>query len=152
MRRACVRACQVSSFTISGEVQCGTSAEQASARRLRERFPDTKRPPSLSATTSQILRIRETIAAYLRTARAVTCDARQIMVVAGSQQALDLCARVLLDPGAPVWIEDPGYVLLRSTLIVSGCHLVPVPVDHEGLNVAEGIRLCRNATAAFVTP
>jgi GntR family transcriptional regulator/MocR family aminotransferase len=96
--------------------------------------------------------LRETIAVYLRTTRAVRCEARQIMVVSGSQQALDLCARVLLDPGSPVWIEDPGYSLLRSALMLAGCDLIPVPVDGEGLDVAAGIRQCRTARAAFVTP
>ena len=95
---------------------------------------------------------REVIAAYLRTARAVNCDASQIMVVNGSQHALDLSARVLLDPDSPVWIEEPGYELLRHSLTLSGCRLVPVPVDGEGLDVAAGIKLCRNARAAFVTP
>src|ERR1700690_2579489 len=55
------------------------------------------------------LEFREVIAAYLRTARAVHCEASQIMVVNGSQHALDLSARVLLDPDSPVWIEEPGY-------------------------------------------
>ena len=95
---------------------------------------------------------REVIAAYLRTARAVDCDAGQIMVVNGSQQALDLCARVLLDRGSPVWMEEPGYDLMRHALMLSGCRLIPVPVDRDGLNVAAGIQLCRNARAAFVTP
>jgi GntR family transcriptional regulator / MocR family aminotransferase len=95
---------------------------------------------------------REAIAAYLRTARAVHCDARQIMVVSGSQQALDICARTLLDPGDRVWIEDPGYLLLRSALTLAGCDLVPVPVDGEGLDVAAGIRLFRDARAVCVTP
>jgi len=95
---------------------------------------------------------RETIAAWLRTSRAVDCDARQIMVVSGSQQGLDLCARVLLDPESRVWIEDPGYSLLRSALTLAGCDLIPVPVDGEGLDVAAGIRLCRKAQAAWVTP
>jgi GntR family transcriptional regulator/MocR family aminotransferase len=95
---------------------------------------------------------RECIAAYLRTARAVRCEARQIMIVSGSQQALDLCARVLLDPGSRVWAEDPGYYLMRSALTLAGCILIPVPVDSEGLDVAAGIRLCRKAQAAFVTP
>lgn len=95
---------------------------------------------------------RETIAAYLRTARAVRCDPRQIMVVSGSQQALDICARALLDPGARVWIEDPGYAFMRSALTLAGCDLVPVPVDSEGLDVAAGIRMCRRAQAAWVTP
>jgi GntR family transcriptional regulator / MocR family aminotransferase len=95
---------------------------------------------------------REVIAAYLRTARAVHCDASQIMVVNGSQHALDLSARVLLDPDCPVWIEEPGYVFLRHALTLSGCRLVPVPVDSEGLDVAAGVKLCRNARVAYVTP
>jgi GntR family transcriptional regulator / MocR family aminotransferase len=95
---------------------------------------------------------REVIAAYLRTARAVRCEASQIMVVNGSQHALDLSARVLLDPESPVWIEEPGYEFLRHALTLSGCRLVPVPVDGEGLDVAAGIRLCPNARVAYVTP
>jgi GntR family transcriptional regulator/MocR family aminotransferase len=75
-----------------------------------------------------------------------------VMVISGSQQALDLTARVLLDPGSPVWIEDPGYELLRDALRMAGCRLVPVPVDREGLDVAAGIRRCRRARAAYVTP
>ena len=95
---------------------------------------------------------REVIAAYLRTARAVRCEASQIMVVNGSQHALDLSARVLLDPDTAAWMEEPGYELLRHTLTLSGCRLVPVPVDGEGLDVAAGIKLGGNARAAFVTP
>ncbi len=95
---------------------------------------------------------REVIAAYLRTARAVRCEASQIMVVNGSQHALDLSARVLLDSETPVWIEEPGYELMRHSLTLSGCRLVPVPVDGEGLEVAAGVKLCRHARAAFVTP
>jgi GntR family transcriptional regulator / MocR family aminotransferase len=97
-------------------------------------------------------KFREVIAAYLRTARAVDCEVPQIMVVNGSQHALDLCARVLLDPGSPVWVEEPGYDLMRQALMLSGCRMIPVPVDSQGLNVAAGIKLCRNARAAFVTP
>jgi GntR family transcriptional regulator/MocR family aminotransferase len=95
---------------------------------------------------------REAIATYLRTARAVDCDARQIMIVSGSQQALDLSARVLLDPGSPVWVEEPGYEMLRSALTLAGSRLIPVPVDGEGMDVAAGIKLCRHARVAFVTP
>lgn len=95
---------------------------------------------------------RETIATYLRTARAVRCEAQQIMVVSGSQQALEISARVLLDPGSPVWIEEPGYPFLRYALTMAGCRLVPIPVDGEGLDVANGIKRCRNARAAYVTP
>jgi GntR family transcriptional regulator/MocR family aminotransferase len=95
---------------------------------------------------------REVVASYLRTARALDCDASQIMVTNGSQQALDLSARVLLDPGSRCWIEEPGYEFLRYVLALSGSRPVPVPVDGDGLDVAAGIKLCRQARAAFVTP
>jgi GntR family transcriptional regulator/MocR family aminotransferase len=96
--------------------------------------------------------LRETIASYLRTARSLHCEAEQVMIVSGSQQALELSARVLLDPGSAVWIEEPGYRLARDVFTLTGCQLVPVPVDHEGLDVAAGIKRCRKARAAFVSP
>jgi GntR family transcriptional regulator / MocR family aminotransferase len=96
--------------------------------------------------------LRETIASYLRTARSLHCQAEQVMIVSGSQQALELSARVLLDPGSPVWMEEPGYSLARDAFRLTGCRLVPVPIDDEGLDVAAGIKRCRRARAAFVTP
>jgi GntR family transcriptional regulator/MocR family aminotransferase len=96
--------------------------------------------------------LREAIAAYLRTARGVRSQPEQVMVVGGSQQALDLAARVLLDPGSPVWIEEPGYWGARDALRVAGARLVPVPVDAEGLDVAAGIARAPQARAVFVTP
>jgi GntR family transcriptional regulator/MocR family aminotransferase len=98
------------------------------------------------------LAFRETIASYLRTSRSLRCEARQIMIVSGSQQALEISARVLLDPGDRVWIEEPGYRYARDVFLLAGCRLAPVPVDREGLDVAAGIRQCRKAKAAFVTP
>jgi GntR family transcriptional regulator / MocR family aminotransferase len=96
--------------------------------------------------------LRETIAVYLRTARGVRCEAGQIMIVSGSQQALDLTTRVIVDPGAAVWVEEPGYWLVHHVLRAAGCRSVAVPVDGEGLNVGAGIRLNRKARAAFVAP
>src|SRR5580658_1475542 len=96
--------------------------------------------------------LRETIASYLRTARSLHCEAEQVMVVSGSQQALEISARVLFDPGSPVWIEEPGYRLAREAFALTGCRVVPVPVDQEGLDVASGIKRCPRARAAFVTP
>jgi len=97
-------------------------------------------------------RFRDAICSYLRTARAVECDPSQIMIVSGSQQALEITARVLLDPGDPVWIEEPGYQLAQSVLLGAGCRIVPVPVDDEGINVSAGVNLLPKARAAFVTP
>jgi GntR family transcriptional regulator / MocR family aminotransferase len=96
--------------------------------------------------------LREAICVYLRTARAVKCDPSQVMIVSGSQQALEISSRVVLDRGDAAWIEEPGYWLTRSVLKGAGAKMVPVPVDAEGLNVAAGMKMRRKARAAFVTP
>ncbi len=96
--------------------------------------------------------LREMIASYLRTARSLHCDAEQVMIVSGSQQALELSARVLLDPGSSVWVEEPGYRMAQDVFALNDCHLVPVPVDREGLDVAAAIKQAPTARAAFVTP
>jgi len=79
--------------------------------------------------------LREAIAAYLRTSRAVRCDAEQVIIVNGSQQGVDLVARALLDPGENVWVEDPGYLGARAALLGAGVRLTPVPVDGEGMQI-----------------
>jgi len=116
----------------------------------RSRNMDAKSFHYGESTGSMVL--RETIASYLRTARALHCEAEQVAIVSGSQQALEISARLLLDPGSAVWMEEPGYSLARDVFVLTGCHLVPVPVDNEGLDVAAGIKRHRKARAAFVTP
>lgn len=96
--------------------------------------------------------LREVIAAYLRTARGLRCEADQIMIVSGSQQALEISTRVLLDRGSHVWMEEPGYRFARNVFNLNGCRVIPVPVDGEGMDVAAGIVRCRSAKAALVTP
>jgi GntR family transcriptional regulator/MocR family aminotransferase len=96
--------------------------------------------------------LREAVAEYLRTARAVRCEADQIMIVNGSQQALELTARVLFEPDTSIWAEDPGYFGIHAVLRLSGARLVPVPVDEQGMNVAAGIARCPDPRAVFVTP
>jgi GntR family transcriptional regulator/MocR family aminotransferase len=98
------------------------------------------------------MELREAIASYLRSSRAVHCEAEQILVVSGSQQALHIAALALLDPGDRVWLEEPGYWLARRVFDLTQARIVPVPVDDEGMDVAEGIRLFRKAKLAFVTP
>jgi GntR family transcriptional regulator / MocR family aminotransferase len=96
--------------------------------------------------------LREAVAEYLRTARGVLCEAAQIMIVGGSQQGIELTARVLLDEDSPAWIENPGYFGTQKVLRLVGARPVPVPVDEEGLVVSAGIARCPRARAVFVAP
>lgn len=96
--------------------------------------------------------LRKEIAAYLGAVRAVRCDAEQIIVVSGAQQAIDLAARILLDAGDAVWVEDPGYLGARGVFLTSGARIIPIPVDEEGINVEAGKKLAPDSCLACVTP
>ncbi|HWE86522.1 MAG TPA: PLP-dependent aminotransferase family protein [Terracidiphilus sp.] len=93
--------------------------------------------------------LRAAICAHLRRSRAVTCDPSQVLIVNGSQQALDLVIRVLVEPGDRVAIENPHYDGAREAFRAAGARLRPVPVDRDGLNPA---LLPDDAGLAFVTP
>ena len=79
--------------------------------------------------------LRHEIAKWLRQSRGVNCDADQVMIVSGAQQALDLIARALVDPDDIIATEDPGYEGIRGVLAASGADVQAIPVDHEGLCV-----------------
>jgi GntR family transcriptional regulator/MocR family aminotransferase len=98
------------------------------------------------------LPLRAAIAAHLGMARGVRCTPQQVIVVAGAQAAFDLASRLLLDPGDPVWFEDPGYPGARAALVGAGARPVPVPVDAYGLDIDAGHRLQPTARAVYVTP
>ena len=98
------------------------------------------------------LPLREAIAAYLGSSRGVHCSPDSLVIVSGVQQGLDLVARVLVTPGDPVWIEDPGYFGAVAAFRHAGARIVPVPVDESGLAPAVGKRACRWAKAAYLTP
>lgn len=80
-------------------------------------------------------KLRDEIAKWLRQSRGVNCHAGQIMIVSGAQQALDLVARVLVDPGDTIVTEDPGFEGIRGVLAASGADVHPVTVDEDGLCV-----------------
>jgi GntR family transcriptional regulator/MocR family aminotransferase len=96
--------------------------------------------------------LRDAIAEYLRTSRGVRCNAEQIVLVSGIQQALDLLARLLLKKGDPIWMEDPGYFGARIAFDNAGARMIAVPVNEEGLSVSAGIKICPDAKGAYVTP
>jgi GntR family transcriptional regulator/MocR family aminotransferase len=95
--------------------------------------------------------LREAIAAYVRSSRAVRCEAEQVLIIAGSQQGLDLVARLLINPGDRVWIEEPGYLGARGAFLGAGARLVPVPVDQDGFDVDYAIAR-RPARVVYLTP
>jgi GntR family transcriptional regulator/MocR family aminotransferase len=96
--------------------------------------------------------LREIIAQYLAIVRAVKCSLEQVIIVNGAHQAFDLIARVLLDPGDHVWIEDPCFPGTKAIFQSSESKLVAVGVDEEGLNVEDGIKRSPNAALAYITP
>jgi GntR family transcriptional regulator/MocR family aminotransferase len=93
--------------------------------------------------------LRREIAGYLARFRAVQCTPDQVIVVNGSQQGLNLCARLLLDVGDEVAIENPGYLGTRRILLANGAKLRPVPVDAEGIVCRQ---LGKKARVVYVTP
>ncbi|HXA26848.1 MAG TPA: PLP-dependent aminotransferase family protein [Acetobacteraceae bacterium] len=96
--------------------------------------------------------LRAQIGAHLAATRGLLADPANIVVTAGTQQALRIAAELLLDPGDEAWVEDPGYIAGRGALLAAGAELVPVPSDTEGLDVAAGIRLAPTARLALVAP
>ncbi|AXK72916.1 PLP-dependent aminotransferase family protein [Lysobacter sp. TY2-98] len=79
--------------------------------------------------------LRDAVARHIGRTRGVTCDADDVVIVHGTQQALSLIANVLLDPGDDVAIEEPHYFGARRVLEILGARLHGVPVDREGLCV-----------------
>ncbi|HEY4388523.1 MAG TPA: PLP-dependent aminotransferase family protein, partial [Ktedonobacteraceae bacterium] len=96
--------------------------------------------------------LREAIALHIGVTRGVRCQAEQIIVVTGSQQALDLAARLFLNPGDLAWVEEPGYFGTRNALQNAGAILAPIPVREEGMDVQVGRERYPHARLAAVTP
>jgi len=97
------------------------------------------------------MELREVLAARLRT-RGIEAGPQRIVIVNGSQQALDLVTRVLLDPGDRVLIEEPHYLGARWVFASGGAELVPAVVDGHGLRVPKPRPGRRSPRLAYVTP
>jgi GntR family transcriptional regulator/MocR family aminotransferase len=96
--------------------------------------------------------LRAALADYVSRARGVRCEADQVVITSGTQHSLDLVARLLLDPGDQVWMEDPGYAPAASLLRSHGANVVGVPVDAWGIDCTAGRQRCPVARLAYVTP
>ena len=93
--------------------------------------------------------LRKAVAVYLRTARGVRCTADQIVITTGAQAAFDLLARLLLDPGDCVWMEEPGYFGAQSAFVAAGAKLAPLRVGLDGWQMDQPPH---SARLFFVTP
>jgi len=94
-------------------------------------------------------RLREAIARHIRISRSIQVDAEDILVTGGTQQALDLIGRVLIEPGMCVAMEDPGYPLARMSFHANGAQVAHVPVDEQGVQVDA---IPDSARMVYVTP
>lgn len=106
----------------------------------------------LTAPPAGLPTLREAVGSYLHMNRGVRCSAERVLILNSTQQAISLACRLLVDAGDAVWMEDPGYISARGALVASGARPVPVPVDGDGVDVAEGARLAPGARLAYVTP
>ena len=77
------------------------------------------------------------------------CTDDDVLVVSGSQQALDLIARILIEPGDVVAVEDPGYPAAVAAFRAHGARIAPIPVDDQGIRTDS---LPRKAKLVYVTP
>jgi GntR family transcriptional regulator/MocR family aminotransferase len=96
--------------------------------------------------------LRQALADYLRVARGVAARADDVAVVASTWQALDLVLRLVADPGDEAWLENPGPEQVHAVVQSAGLRPVPVPIDDDGLNVAEGEQRGPRARLALVNP
>ena len=121
---------------------------QLASRRLRR----TSRTLLGGGAAAGYRPLREAVAAYLGPARGVRCTADQVIIVSGTQQSLDLCGRLLLDPGDAAWIEDPGYPGAAAVIAAAGGKAIPIPVDDAGFDVSAAMRKAPRAKLAYITP
>lgn len=96
-------------------------------------------------------RLRGLIAAYLRSSRGMRCTAEQIVITSGAQQAISLCAQLLVEPGDGVAVENPGYRAAGHAFALAGATLHGVPVDGEGID-CQVLNTLDDCRLAYVTP
>jgi GntR family transcriptional regulator/MocR family aminotransferase len=96
--------------------------------------------------------LREAIASYLRTNRAVNCEAGQIIITNGTQQGLNLIASVLVKKGQQFWMEDPGYINAHAVFTHAGANAIHIPAGHDGFDVDWAKKNHPDASLVYITP
>ncbi|HEY4951186.1 MAG TPA: PLP-dependent aminotransferase family protein [Candidatus Acidoferrales bacterium] len=119
---------------------------QVAARRLRKVSTNFL----LGCKPLGYLPLRQAVADYLSSSRGVNCVAEQVAIVSGAQEALDLVARLFVNPGDRVCMENPGYIGATAVFESLGAKISYVPLDDEGMELREAT--LRNARLVYVTP
>ncbi|MDI3324142.1 PLP-dependent aminotransferase family protein [Pontibacterium granulatum] len=96
--------------------------------------------------------LREQIASYLRVVRGVKCSADQVMICSGSQQAMFLALKLLVNAGEPVITEDPGYQGIDGAIAAVGATKIPAQVDEQGIQLEDGLEKAPDARVVMLTP
>lgn len=96
--------------------------------------------------------LREAIVDHLRVSRSIECLPEQVFITSGYASSMTLILRALAKPGEGMWVEDPGFPLIRPVIAQENIGLMPVPVDDHGLNVAAGIHDYPQARFVLLTP
>ncbi|HEF5876122.1 TPA: PLP-dependent aminotransferase family protein, partial [Burkholderia cenocepacia] len=103
-------------------------------RRCIERAWRTITPARLAyGPVEGLPELRRAVAAYIRVSRGVRCDTEQVFITDGTQASLELCARMLANPGEYGWLENPCYNGARAAFRSTGLNPVPIEVDREGM-------------------
>ncbi|MEP2781207.1 MAG: PLP-dependent aminotransferase family protein [Pseudoruegeria sp.] len=102
-------------------------------------------------STGGLPQLREAIAKLVNLSRGIICNSEQVIITNGAQSALDLVARMILDPGDNFWIEEPGYAGARQAMTAAGGVAVPIPVDENGWHFTQMADVAL-PKAIYVTP
>jgi GntR family transcriptional regulator/MocR family aminotransferase len=96
--------------------------------------------------------LRESIAAYLRSSRGVSCSPDQVVIFSGLSSATSFIAQVLVDPGGQVWVEDPGWFSITAAFQAASAEVVPIQPGAEGFDLHVALRVAPEARVACVMP
>jgi GntR family transcriptional regulator/MocR family aminotransferase len=122
-------------------------------QRLQARVCRVEGPRAMGlADPRGVPELRSAIARHLAQFRGIRCRAENVVVFNSAQQAIHVLATLLLDPGDPVWLEDPGYPGARAAFQLARARIVPIPLDAEGLQVESGTRRAPDARLVYLTP
>lgn len=121
-------------------------------RLLGRVWRQSRRELGLHASAYGYQPLRRAISHYIQATRGVTCHEDQVIIVNGIQQALTITARVLLEKGSEVWLDDPGYNGARGVFASGGAVVRPVRVDNDGMDIQDGIQHYPNAKLVYTAP